>query len=570
MAVAEEFVALLGYKLKDSGDLKRWQSSLNKAEASAKRTASTVGRLGDGARIASVGVGKLGAALGFVGVGVSAKEGLINFAKFERSMSRIGITAGVSAKDASAAGDTIRDLASKFAMPVDQVREGLDVLVASGMNLREAMSFLPSVTMVAQASGATVTDIGNTAQKAGSSFGLLAQDMDQAFDTMVSGGKLGQFELKDMARYLPTLSAQFAALGYKGQDGLRRLVALLQTARIQTGTAEEAARNAENLFGKIYSQETSKKMKKMGVDVRKELDAASKSEKDLVETFVELVDRATKGDTTKLALLFEDTQVRKMMIALMQLKGVWKNTYEALDYGKVKGSTKKDVDVILADTQSSIDRIDNARDRLAKAAASLYVAPAAAAMNSVSSGLERAGWADKIRQKRGEPLWSRVLNHGANADEIIAEDQAANAAQDRRRRLSAVRRPARAGGVQPAISQGVGSRVIDAFASFTGGSPGVAAGSRDAALGFLRSGMEVPVRADVSSFLADVSGVQGVMRDLAAGVTAKLSIDASEAWTEIQNLRRAMQGISGGASGSWGGSGLPPTPARVVGAGSAP
>lgn len=49
------------------------------------------------------------------------------------------------------------------------------------------------------------------------------------------GDKLGKFELKDMARYLPSMLPAFEALGGEGQSGLRSLVAMLQVIRAGTG-----------------------------------------------------------------------------------------------------------------------------------------------------------------------------------------------------------------------------------------------------------------------------------------------------------------------------------------------
>ncbi len=121
------------------------------------------------------------------------------------------------------------------------------------MSLEEAMAFLPAVLTATQASGAAAEDIANTAMKAASALKLEANQMGNAFDIMVTGGKAGQFELRDMAQYIPTLANSFASLGYSGEEGLKRLVAILQTIREDTGSAESAATQAGEIFGKIYA-----------------------------------------------------------------------------------------------------------------------------------------------------------------------------------------------------------------------------------------------------------------------------------------------------------------------------
>lgn len=64
--------------------------------------------------------------------------------------------------------------------------------------------------------------------------------MQRAFDVLVTQGKAGKFELKDMAQYLPSLAPAAAAVGLKGAEGLNQLAAVLQTVRTQTGSAGAA------------------------------------------------------------------------------------------------------------------------------------------------------------------------------------------------------------------------------------------------------------------------------------------------------------------------------------------
>ena len=78
-------------------------------------------------------------------------------------------------------------------------------------------------------------------------------------------GKLGSFELKDMARYLPSLGPAAAAAGFTGENGLRDLVSMLQVMRKGSGTSEEAAASMQNVLQKMMSEETAKRFKKFGV-----------------------------------------------------------------------------------------------------------------------------------------------------------------------------------------------------------------------------------------------------------------------------------------------------------------
>ncbi len=80
------------------------------------------------------------------------------------------------------------------------------------------MSFLPAVVQTAQAAGAETSDIAASADALATSFKIAGSEMQGAFDILVAGGNAGKFELKDLARYLPSI----AALGGGGRLGRAR------------------------------------------------------------------------------------------------------------------------------------------------------------------------------------------------------------------------------------------------------------------------------------------------------------------------------------------------------------
>ena len=237
MPIVDELIAILGYDIKGQDKLRKFARGMDDAEKKARSSAKAFSGLGR----------SVGGALAGLGAGSAVKASITRFAEFERTLNRIGITAGASAQATARAGQTVQNMAKDFAMPIDRAVAGLDTLVASGKSLDEAMQFLPSVLATAQASGAATEDIANTALKAADALKIQAKDLQNAFDIMVAGGKAGQFELKDIAQYIPTLAGSFASIGYKGEDGLKKLIALMQTVRQDTATAGDAATQLQNL-----------------------------------------------------------------------------------------------------------------------------------------------------------------------------------------------------------------------------------------------------------------------------------------------------------------------------------
>ncbi|MBB3315115.1 TP901 family phage tail tape measure protein [Rhizobium sp. BK181] len=335
-----------------------------------------------------------------------AKRALTDFAAVERQMNRIGITANASVEETNAAFTRLQDISKQTSLPVDQAITALDTLVASGLDLKEAMDFLPSVLNTAQASGSATEDIANTAIKAASALKLETGQMQHAFDIMVAGGKAGQFELKDMATYIPDLANSFASLGYTGEDGLKKLVSILQTIREDTGSASSAATYAQNIFGKIYSQDTATKFSKMGVDLRKELDAARKSGEDTVSAFVRISKEAIKGDLSKLPLLFTDEQFRLGMQSLMTSADSYEKFLKTVNSSEVDGTVFRDLARVTGDTQSSIDKLSSSWDKLMNSIGRGVSRPAVPLMDAISRDIDYGDAVRSSLQKQGKGYWA--------------------------------------------------------------------------------------------------------------------------------------------------------------------
>lgn len=338
------------------------------------------------------------------------KASLTDFAALERQMTRIGITADASAKQTKEAFAEAQRVAKDLNYDsVQPAIEALDTLVASGKSLEEAMAFLPSVLATAQASGAATADIANTGLKAADALKIETAQLQRAFDIMVTGGKAGQFELKDMAQYIPGLSNSFASLGYRGEDGLKRLVAILQTIREDTGDASAAATQAENIFGKMFSGETIKRFAEFGIDLRKEMAAAAEAGEDAVSAFVRLSKEAIDGDYTKLPLLFSDKELRQGMQSLMTSADSLERFLKVMNSAEVNGTISRDVKRVMSDTQASIDRMSSSWERLKTAFGGAIAPVATEGMDALSSNLDYHASVNAGLEKSGvHGFWDRT------------------------------------------------------------------------------------------------------------------------------------------------------------------
>lgn len=290
-------------------------------------------------------------------IGAAAVNGAVKqYAELDRRITRIGITADAGAGEVKGLSDKLYQLGQSVALPTSEITTGLETLVAQGRSLKDSLEFLPSVAKTAAATGASVEDIAKSADGVGSNFKIAAKDMQSAFDIMAAGGKAGQFELKEMARYLPSLGPAAAAAGIKGKEGLSDLVAMLQILRKGSGTSEEAASSASNIFQKLRSEETQKRFKKMGVDLEKGLAKGVKEGKNIITVFEDLVQTATKGDLSKIPQLINDMEFARGIRALMTYRGEWQKLSAQIQRTSA-GTVELDLSRVQNDMQAKLDRL---------------------------------------------------------------------------------------------------------------------------------------------------------------------------------------------------------------------
>lgn len=302
-------------------------------------------------------VGKIG---GTVGAGVAAAAPVIGAGKvaadFQDQLRDIAITGEMTAAEEAKLGATIRRSAVKFNQLQESVGQGIQVLVAGGIqNAAELERFAPVLAKTATATRAGVDDLGSVLIAMKNNLDIQAQDSESALNILAKSGKLGQFEIRDMAKWLPSLAPMFQSLGVQGPKAVAEIGAALQVARMGAGSNDEAANNFRNFLGKMTAPDTLKDFNKAGIDLKSslqnligkglspvqamlqivttaigkegpaaaaDLQTALKS-KDEVERQMAL---ARLQESTKLGALFQDMQVlnflRPAMANMDKLKGI--------------------------------------------------------------------------------------------------------------------------------------------------------------------------------------------------------------------------------------------------------
>ncbi|EEY12031.1 phage tail tape measure protein [Mannheimia haemolytica] len=250
------------------------QNELRRAsEATKKRVQELNAELGKtsfGDKAGSFGRGLMSAGVGIAAGAAMARQPAKNQMEFDRQLAMASNTA-FSDRDVKGRIEGKKEL---LAAVQEAVKVGggtkedalvtLDTLIASGtMKAETAMKLLPTLQKGAVATGASSEDMAKIAISSMQQFGIKEEDIGRALDMAVAAGQAGNFELADMARWLPQQMAAGKSIGLRGIEGLETLLVANQQARVTAGTSDEAGNNLVNLLAKITSKETTDRLEKI-------------------------------------------------------------------------------------------------------------------------------------------------------------------------------------------------------------------------------------------------------------------------------------------------------------------
>lgn len=198
-----------------------------------------------------------------------------------------------------------------------ELLSALNTLAAKGLDPKQAMASLDIIGKTATAAGADVNELATTSFTLIDAMGLKPTELPKAMDMLAQAGKLGSFELKDMATYFPQLTASAKSLGITGTQGIATMGAALQIAMKGASDPAQAANNFQNFLSKLTMKETVTRFKKMGVDVKQVMTEATQKGADPVIAMVEKIKEITGGDKFKMSELFSDMQVLGFLNPMM-------------------------------------------------------------------------------------------------------------------------------------------------------------------------------------------------------------------------------------------------------------
>lgn len=257
-----------------------------------------------------------------IGAGVATGAPIIGSIKsameYESVMTDIAQKANLSRNEARKMGIGLIAAAKSANQLPESLQQGVDVLSGFGLDPRMAVKMMTPIGRAATAYKAEIADLSAAAFAANDNLKVPIQQTARVMDVMAAAGKDGAFEMADMARHFPALTASAAALGQTGVRAVGDMAAALQITRKATGDSATAANNLQNLYNKINTEDTIKNFKQFGIDLPAAMKKAAAESKSPIEAIAELTKKATGGDLSKLSFLFGDAQVQGALRPLIQ------------------------------------------------------------------------------------------------------------------------------------------------------------------------------------------------------------------------------------------------------------
>lgn len=191
---------------------------------------------------------------------------------FKDRTNDIAITGGFDAAEEERLGNVLRGAALQWNQTQMDLAAGAQVLIAGGISsVRELEAYAPVMAKAATATRASMDDLGAVAIALNDNLGIGAAGLERSMNMLAHAGKSGQFELADMAKWLPQLTPQFAALGITGEKAVAEIGASLQIARRGAGSNDEAANNFKNFLSKLTAKDTLKSFESAGIDLQESM-----------------------------------------------------------------------------------------------------------------------------------------------------------------------------------------------------------------------------------------------------------------------------------------------------------
>ena len=307
-----------------------------------------------------------GAAAGAAGIGFALAGSVKVAASFEAVLSDIGKTSGASSAQLKGISQQLLALSGRNVtnLAPQKLAEGLQDLVAQGLELPDAVASLEALGKVATATNSDLLDVTKTGFQLQNALKIRPTELKATFDALAFAGKQGAFELKDMAQFMPTIAAAGGQLGIQGRQGAIALASMMQMVRKDAPDSGQAATRLTDALMKMTATDAVKNFKKFGVDIKQVMVDARKKGINPMEAAVTELQRVTGGDIFKLSQIFGDKEAKLGLMSLMKYRKEYEQLKRDAGGDAAAGTVDRDYQRSLATFQGTLASFQSSTQRL--------------------------------------------------------------------------------------------------------------------------------------------------------------------------------------------------------------
>ncbi|MCJ8509445.1 phage tail tape measure protein [Rhizobium lemnae] len=152
------------------------------------------------------------------GVAVAGVATVKAAANDEQRSDALRVTGEYDDKEQKRIDEILGRAGAKYGVGTARAQETFGTLISNGVDAKDAATMTEGVIKVGKATNADPVDVAGTTVSMREIMGLKPSDMPAGYESIAVGGKMGKFEVKDMAQHGPSL---FAAMAGQGSTGLR-------------------------------------------------------------------------------------------------------------------------------------------------------------------------------------------------------------------------------------------------------------------------------------------------------------------------------------------------------------
>lgn len=227
----------LDLALRLTADATRFVSGVAKGETGVRRLGSAV--KGEFQAMGNA-FNSIEGRLAKLGIGVSAVALGIQSANLDKDLVQLKLTAGATADEMARMRDTLFTTQSATGQTVDDLKGGVDALIAGGQSMAEATATVGPMAQTMAVAKTNAEALAKAMGVAGKMFDIDLSSTDEArllLDRMVVAGRAGNAELEN----LPDIFARIGGNAKSANLGLDQTLALVETLSLVEPNAERLA-----------------------------------------------------------------------------------------------------------------------------------------------------------------------------------------------------------------------------------------------------------------------------------------------------------------------------------------